>query len=150
MYIQHGWPSHFHGDAFEKTRIAWDKEKRARHRATEPMRQVKSLEWSRDNDKEAIAQWREDLAALDLLDPDVKANLYDPKMKTDRHRAKEQTLEAIGYRGKHLAETEDKLVEMRKKADQVSPEIKKEREEVIAKYGLDYDLEFVWEHVEYD
>ncbi len=154
MYVQHGWPSHFDGDAFEKARIAWDKEKRARHRTAEPIRQVKSLEWYRDDDKKAIAQWREDPAALDALDPDVKTNLHDPKDKTYRPRTKEQALEAIEYRieyrGKHLVETEEKLVEKRKKADQVSSEIRKERDEIITKYGSDYDLEFVWEHVEYD
>ena len=47
-------------------------------------------------------------------------------------------------------EEEQKLVEAKSKADEVSPEVARKRGEIVEKYGGLYELEFPWEHLELD
>jgi hypothetical protein len=83
----------------------------------------------------------------DLIEIDkIEANAieepigWDSKKKTYKSRTKEQTLEAIEVVSYRIVQNEVKLVELRRKVDEIDENPKKERAEVISKYGGYWDL----------
>ena len=80
----------------------------------------------------------------------MRTDLYDPRRKAYNGRTRDETIEAIQYRSKIVAEDEKKLPGMRRAAENVSDEVRRWRDLYKEKYGSDYELEFIWETVRYE
>jgi hypothetical protein len=89
-----------------------------------------------------VEKWKADLIEIDKIEANAIAKQigWDPKKKTYKSRTREQTLEAIEVVSYRIVQNEAKLVELRRKVDEIDENLKKERAEVISKYGGYWDL----------
>lgn len=146
LYIAHGWPSNFDGDAFESARQKWLNEAKASYLAAKPFRDVIEKERPVNFDIEAIEGWNKDLFTLDQIESgeiDAKAAMlrgYRAARGTYNGRTRDQTLNAIATVSKRLVDDEANLEDARKRAKEVDEGIRKNRDDIIAKYGGEWPL----------
>jgi hypothetical protein len=148
LYLAHGWPSDFDGDAFESARQKWFNEGKASYLAAEPFRDVIEKERRVNFDKSAIEGWKKDLLTLDRIESgeiDAKAAKsmgYRAAPGTYNGRTRDQTLNAIATVSKRLVDDEAHLEDARKRAKEVDEGVRKNRDDIIAKYGGEWPLGF--------
>jgi hypothetical protein len=146
LYIIHGWPSNFDGEAFESARQKWFDEAKASYLAAKPFRDVIKEERQVNFDKTAIEGWEEDLLTLNRIQSGeidaqtAQSMLYDARRDTYNSRTREQTLGAIVTVSKRLVDGEARLEEAKKRARQVNEGVRKNRDDIIAKYGGEWPL----------
>ena len=142
LYLEHGWPSNFDGDAFDKARIAWDQEKRANYRASSPIRGLGMLEATHKKDQGVVVRFKADVIEIDKIEANATKPpmWWDPKKKTLNFRTREQLVDAIESVSKRITEDELRIVELRRKVDEVDAKVKEELAEVTKKYGGYWDL----------
>jgi len=89
-----------------------------------------------------VEKWKADLIEIEKIEANAVAKPigWDSKKKSYNFRTREQTLDAIELVSKRIVENEVKLVELRRKVDGIDENLKKERAEVISKYGGYWDL----------
>jgi hypothetical protein len=89
-----------------------------------------------------VESYKADLLEIEKIETNAiaKPMFWDPKKKTYKARTREQTLDAIELVNKRIVENEVKLVELRRKIDEIDENLKKERAEVISKYGGYWDI----------
>jgi hypothetical protein len=147
LYIAHGWPLNFDGDAFESARQKWFNEAKASYLAAEPFRDVIEKERRVNFAKTAIEGWNKDLLTLDQIERgeiDAKAAKsmgYRAARGTYNGRTRDQTLlNAIATASKRLVDDEAQLEDARKGAEEVDEGVRKNRDDIISKYGGEWPL----------
>lgn len=128
LYVENGWPDNFNRDAFMIARSNWEEEESKRWDAEQPFEEVKKFENWLTSSLDQIKRKQEAISESDAgkeLPPDY------PDRNTYRQKLTDEVNEEI----ERLPRLQAELEVARETLKGIDPQVKKVREDRIAKYG---------------
>jgi hypothetical protein len=136
LYLEHGWPSKFDAEAFNKSRIAFEEAEHDQYVAEEAFREVKKLEFWLSEGLRCGAQCRIEQLEAENARPEWHGQFADPEGgKLVYESRKSELEEQLATEPERTAELRKELEAAKARVQEVPDKVRKVRLERLRKYG---------------